>query len=281
MGAGAGYNLILSDCESVNTVNAINITDIDLEKSDGWCSVRVKGDLCTLDATVSSDSYYYGSGDIENVEVVITEAVLDLGIGNGYNEDILTPEAVEKYEEQFDTDINSLWKELIDVMTIDDVDINYIKNELADGRNFNGSGNLGSGWIHQTFDGTFTLDAMDDRSGYNLIVEATGFIVWDAVTEFIDKAVQGDNVEYTVFWNGDIFETYNTLEEAKAALKKELDDTIAKGDVDSIDFPECQIESSYYYLRNGGESTYEYESDFDNSEIEYSADADPDYEEYV
>ena len=280
MGAGAGYSITLKDCE-LTSISDISRKDITLEKSGGYCSATVKFNA-KLDATVSAESYYDGTGDIENVEVEVTSATLDLGIGNGYNGEILTPEAVEKYEAQFDTDIDSLWKELIEVLTVDDLDISYIKDELSNGSNYEGeSDTLSAGWVHSTFDGEFELDDIDSRSGYNTIENATCRIVWDAVIDYIDKAVTGDNEEYTVFYNDDIADTYDTLDEAIKALKGMIDDEIAKGNADSIIFDECTVERSYYYLRNGGKDTYEYESDWDYSEVEYAADSDDDYAEYV
>ena len=280
MGAGAGYSITLKDCE-LTSISDISRKDITLEKSGGYCSATVKFNA-KLDATVNAESYYDGTGDIENVEVEVTSATLDLGIGNGYNGEILTPEAVEKYEAQFDTDIDSLWKELIEVLTVDDLDISYIKDELSNGSNYEGeSDTLSAGWVHSTFDGEFELDDIDSRSGYNTIENATCRIVWGAVIDYIDKAVTGDNEEYTVFYNDDIADTYDTLDEAIKALKGMIDDEISKGNADSIIFDECTVERSYYYLRNGGKDTYEYESDWDYSEVEYAADSDDDYAEYV
>ena len=280
MGAGAGYSITLKDCE-LTSISDISRKDITLEKSGGYCSATVKFNA-KLDATVNAESYYDGTGDIENVEVEVTSATLDLGIGNGYNGEILTPEAVEKYEAQFDTDIDSLWKELIEVLTVDDLDISYIKDELSNGSNYEGeSDTLSAGGVHSTFDGEFELDDIDSRSGYNTIENATCRIVWGAVIDYIDKAVTGDNEEYTVFYNDDIADTYDTLDEAIKALKGMIDDEISKGNADSIIFDECTVERSYYYLRNGGKDTYEYESDWDYSEVEYAADSDDDYAEYV
>lgn len=280
MGAGAGYSITLSECE-LTSISEISRKDITLEKSEGYCSATVKFNA-KLDATVNAESYYHGTGDIENVEVEVTSATLDLGFGEGYNGDILTPEAIEKYEAQFDDDIESLWKELIEVLTVDDLDISYIKSELSDGRNYEGESDiLSAGWTHSTFDGEFELDDIDSRSGYNNVENATCRIVWDAVIDYIDKAVTGDNEEYTVFYNDDIADTYNTLDEAIKALKGMIDDEIAKGNADSIIFDECTVERSYYYLRNGGKDTYEYEFDWDYSEVEYAADSDDDYVEYV
>ena len=298
MGAGAGYTLELKDCSDVILGDAINGKDLTLEKEGGSCAVIIKGDVCQLTSTVNAASDYYGTDDIKNVAIKITEVVLDLGIGNGYNQEILTEEAVEKYEKQFCNkkefcdeedfqyeegphDINDLWKELIEVLTIEDIDKNYIKSELSEASNYAGSGNLGGGWVHSTFDGNFELDRINSRSGYNSIDKITGQVVSQMVIDFIDQAVTGDNVEYDVYFNGDGLDGYDELDKAIEALKEYINKEIADGNVEDINFSECTVER-YYYLRNGSEDNWEYETDFDvDNYVEYTADSDPDYEQYV
>jgi hypothetical protein len=273
MGAGAGYSITVSNCV-VNKIADISPMDISLSGSNGWITATIKTDI-KITATLNAEAYYDGSGNIDNVDLTITSVNLNLGFGNGYNAEILTAEAIDKYEEQFDADIESLWKELTEVVTADDIDLSYIKSELSDGRNYNGeSETLSWGWVHATFSGEFTLDDVDGRSGYNNVESATMHIMWDAVTEFIDAAVTGDNVEYTVFVDNDIIDTFDTEEKAIQAAKDAIESDIKSFGIDNVDFEAYTVERSYYYLNDGGESTYEYETDFDNSEVVWTADAD-------
>ena len=171
---------------------------------------------------------------------------------------------------------------MIEVLTIEDIDKNYIKSELSEASNYTGSGNLGGGWVHSTFDGNFELDRINSRSGYNSIDKITGQVVSQMVIDFIDQAVTGDNVEYDVYFNGDGLDGYDELDKAIEALKEYINKEIADGNVEDINFSECTVERYYYYLRNGSEDNWEYETDFDvDNYVEYTADSDPDYEQYV
>ena len=102
------------------------------------------------------------------------------------------------------------------------------------------------------------------------------------VIDFIDKAVTGDNVEYDVYFNGDVLDGYDELDKAIEALKEYINKEIADGKAEDINFSECTVERYPYYLRNGSEDYWEYETDFDVDDfVEYTADSDPDYEQYV
>lgn len=276
---GAGYTIEVSDCNFESMAN-ISAQDITLEKEGGYCSANIKCDI-KLNVTLSGGSYYDSIGNIENVALTVTDVKFDLNFGNGINSEILTDVAVEKYENQFDTDIEDLWKELIDVVEVEDIDLEYIMDSLSYGQYYTGNASLGGGWIGSTFTGEFTVEEIDSRSGYNDIESYTAFIPSEMVVDFIDKAKYGDNVQYTVYESDGVYDSYATEEEAITALKDYLDSIIAKGEADSIDFYDCYVERSYYYLVDGREDTYEYEDDYDNAEMVYAADGDPDYEEYV
>jgi len=274
MGAGAGYKINVEDCELTSMAEIVPQDIVSLDRDGGYCSVMVKCDI-KLNATLTGGSYYDSIGNIKEVALTVTEVKLSLDFGSGINAEILTADATEKFENQFDTDIESLWKELIDVVEIEDLDMNYIKDKLDYGKYYEGSASLGGGWIGSTFDGEFEVTDVNSSSGYNDIESYTAFIPDDDVIDFIDKAKYGDNVEYTAFYNGDILDAYNELDEAITALKEEILEDVA-----AADLTECYVERSYYYLRNASVDNYEYEHDWDYSEVEYSADSDPEFEEF-
>ena len=264
MGAGAGYTIEVSDAKVVSSVDVSTFT---LEKDGGYCTATVPCDV-KLSATLSGGSYYDGIGEIANVALTVTSVVIALEFGNGFNDDLLTPEAIDKYERQFGEDINSLWRELVDVVEPSDININFIREEMSYGINYNGEARLGGGWVGSTFDGIFTAE-LDGRGGSNELLSADMLVDEDFVIDFIDKAKYGDNLEYTVFYNDDIMDSYSEKDEAIAALKKEIISDIENADLDG-----CYVEENRYYLRDGGADTYEYETDWDYSEVVYNADAD-------
>lgn len=71
-------------------------------------------------------------------------------------------------------------------------------------------------------------------------------------------------LSYLALFNGDIFDVYDTYDEAVADLKSEIDYEIADGGVDNIDFGECWVETND-----------------DAAEVVYIADGDDDYDQYV
>lgn len=268
MGAGAGYTIEVNDAKVVSSVDVSTFT---LEKDGGYCTATVSCDV-KLSATLSGGSYYDGIGEIANVALTVSSVVIALSFGNGFNDDLLTPEAVAKYEGQFGEDINSLWRELVDVVEPSDININFIREEMSYGINYNGEARLGGGWVGSTFDGTFTAE-LDGRDGSNELLSAAMSVDEDFVIDFIDKAKYGDNLEYTVFYNDDIMDSYSEKDEAIAALKEEI-----FSDIENADPYGCYVEENRYYLRDGGVDTYEYETDWDYSEVVYSADADIDFD---
>lgn len=270
MGAGAGCTIEVKDC-SVIDVGSISLQTADIY-TDSWnCTLRLDCNV-KVSGTVNISSYDYGSGDVEEVAFTVKSVSMDLGIGNGYNHEILTDEAIDRFEEQFDGDIEDIWEKFLPELTVDDLEIGYIMDQLSSGYNYAGSGAFGSGWVGVTFDGEFEIDDVDSHSGYNQIEEYTASIDEDFVIDYLDKAKYGDNIEYTAFYNGDILDSYNDLDEAIDALKSEI-----LKDISAADLPECYVERHFYYLNNGSVDNYEYASDWD-FEVEYCADSDSDFD---
>lgn len=270
MGAGAGCDIEIKDC-NVNSVGEINLQNATLEVDKWYVTITFDCDI-KMDGTVRVSSYYHSTGDIEEVALTVNNISLALDFGNGNDDRILTPEAVDRFESQFDGDINSLWEDFIPILTVNDIDPNYLKDELRYGNNYDGTGSFGGGWVGSTFSGQMEIDDVDSHSGYNPISGYACSVDDEFVIDYIDKAKYGYNIEYTAFYNGEIFETYNELDEAIDALRKEI-----LADPTDADLYDCYVESSYYYLRNGSVDGYEYESDFDYAQVEYRADSDPDY----
>ena len=229
MGAGAGYTIEVKDARIVGD---IQINSFDVEESGNW-QITTVSCVVPIVGSVQGSSYMYGFGWIEDVAMTVNSIVI-----NFYKS--------EEYP------------------TVTEADILEVLNNS---RNYNGSGSYGGGWSHVKFGGDLEISP---EGGYpDDVSEVSMQIDEEFVIDFIDVAVQGDNIEYTAFYNDEIFETYSTLEEAIDALKQEISE-----DIGAADPSRCYVESNYYYLTNGGVDTFEYESDWDYSQVEYTAEDD-------
>lgn len=84
------------------------------------------------------------------------------------------------------------------------------------------------------------------------------------------------DVDYCIYF-GDIYDFDSDLDTQIAKLKALIDDKIAEGKADDIDFAECQVTRVPLFVDEDGNTDY----DWDNEEVEYCADADDDYAAYV
>lgn len=91
-----------------------------------------------------------------------------------------------------------------------------------------------------------------------------------------DTAGWTKDVDYCIYF-GDIYDFDSDLNTQIAKLKALIDDKIAEGKADDIDFAECQVTSVPLFVDEDGHTDY----DWDNEEVEYCADADDDYAAYV
>lgn len=267
MGAGAGCTITLSNTR-VNQVSDVSLADAILDVREYGASITLDCNV-GIEGTINIASYYDGSGDVAEVSMTVTSVSLDLGIGNGYDEDILTAEAADRFEEQFGGNINDIWEDFLPELTVEDIDPAYIKDQLQKEAFFDGEGRFGGGWVGTTFKGDFEISDVDGHNGYNPVTSFGARVNEDFVIDYLDKAKYGDNVEYTAFYNGDILDTYNSEEEAIDALKQEI-----SANVSAANPYDCYVERTYYYLTNGSVGNYEYESDFDNAELVYNAEND-------
>ena len=229
MGAGAGYTI---ETKNVRIDGDITINSFNINEVGDWQVTTVS---CTVPivGSVRGSSYNYGFGAIEDVAMTVNRIII-----NFYK------------SEEFPT--------------VTEADIMEVLRNRA---NYEGKCVYGGGWSHVKFEGDLEIstnsDYSDDVEGILIQIDE------DFVIDFIDVAVQGENIEYTAFYNDEVFETYNTLEEAINALKQEISE-----DVGAADPSRCYVESSYYYLINGGVNTFEYENDWDYSQVEYNAEDD-------
>ncbi len=267
MGAGAGCTIEISNSK-VMSVADVSLQDATLETGDYSATLTLNCKVF-INGTINMSSYYYGSGDVEEVAMTVDSVSLDLGFGNGYNRDILTVDATEHFETMFDGDIDSIWEDVLPILTVDDIDPEYVKDLLQKEAFFDGEGRFGGGWIGVTFEGDFEIDDVNSHNGYNPVGSFAAHITEGFVIDYLDKAKYGDNLEYTAYYNGDILDTYNTEKEAIAALKQEITEDIANADLS-----DCYVERTYYILTNGSTDRYEYETDFDSAEVVYTAESD-------
>lgn len=251
MGAGAGYTVEIKDSEVKSVdVGSISIDELVIDKTGPltWLIAKVSCDVDVV-GDIKAESYYYGCDWISEVPFKVVHAEVDLGIGEGYNSEILRPEAVARFENQFDTDIEQLYKEIIPLITPDDIDYSYIADQLKSGGFYDGSGIVGGGYIHSTFDGEVELNSIDDHNGYNRIISADVVIQNKQVVEFIDLAVRGDNVQYVAFEDMDILDNFATEEDAIDFLKGYIRDELANyDDFDDFDFSAYTVQEDFYYM---------------------------------
>ena len=281
MGAGAGYDVTISNG---SIEGDIEVKSFEIEEKNSYdVTVRIKCDV-KIEADVHAESYYYGTGDIKDVDLVFTEISMPLGIGNGYNGDILTEDAIERMVEEYRgkenwysrvaEDIDDLDPDWIaSSIDADDIDPLYIQDLIKDIR-WSGTAKLGGGWAHSTFTGD--IEDLDIENSYDEGV-ANLYVVEKFVTDYIDKAVTGDNRVYTPRFNGEPLDGFEDSDEAIEYLKDYIDKFIAEGKVDDIDWSDCYVDMEYEILTSG-----KGDWDFDDYyETVYKAEYDADYDEYV
>lgn len=240
MGAGAGYTI---ETSNVRLNGDVKIYSFDVTQDGGWLVASVDCMLPII-GSIKANSYMYGCDWVEDVAMYVKHISINF---------LKSVEYSEVTEE-------------------------LIKEVLTNTANYDGSGLYGGGWIHSKFDGEFELTTFPNSYSDD-INSVTIFIDNDLITEFIDLAVLGDNIEYSVFYNDDIIEVFSDESEAIAYLKQEINYAIDEGDVDSIRWDECYVEYRYWYYLNGeGESDVDYATD---DAIVYTADGDDDYAAYI
>lgn len=208
MGAGAGYTL---QVKNVQITGDIQIISFGKSKEEDFSVFHydVIGVECIVPITgsIKADSYMYGCNWIKAVPMTITG--LNILVDRG--EDITEAE---------------------------------ISDILRNPANYAGEGTFGGGWSHSTFDGVFNINPKGDYT--DDVEDVTLSIGNQNLINFIDLAVQGENKEYDVIFNGDDLEGYETQDEAIDALDAMIYDEITANGIDSVDFSSCYVEELYW-----------------------------------
>lgn len=93
----------------------------------------------------------------------------------------------------------------------------------------------------------------------------------------INASTDISDIDYCIYYNGDVYDFDNNLDGQIDKLKKMIDKDIAVGNIKMVDLAECQVTSVPLFIDKDGNTDY----DWDNEEVEYCADADDDYAQYV
>ena len=257
-GAGAGYT-IEWELERIGAVNSFTVTDV--SKVDKYGNVTIKAD-CDVDLVVtikSALSYMYGmTTPIENVPAKMYRVELDLNIYDDYtivdnagNEKLLlNPDDYESGVDDpaFIAEVDNALYQINEMQasTLLEYDTNW-----QDG----GGYSYGGGYSHSTWDGTILSD---DEYHYAFIQ-----VTDEAVIEYIDKAVQGENnySTYEVFVDDNSTGySYDTEEEAIAEAKSYIDSGNYTGDI-----------ANTYVERQDWFEFYDGDTDLESSEIVWNA----------
>lgn len=267
MGAGAGYT-IKFDIGAVggtgDVAKGINSIDYAFDGSYGMLIIDGRIDCY---GKVYGSSYYYGSGWIENVAVVATHIEMDVS----WAWDLLTDACVDRIEAQFGDSINNIdFSDYGETLTTDDFDLTEVAATLDGYLSFEEESKvIGGGWTHSTFGGDAEVETNDL---YKVILEIPN----KEVVSYLDEAIRGDNETFEVVFDGNPGDVYDTLDEAIASLKAEIDST---PDIDTIDLDDCYVDSMYYMMTIADPMEFDY--DYDNNYVHYRASEDPDYQEYL
>lgn len=257
-GAGAGYT-IEWELERIGAVNSFTVSDV--SKVDKYGNVTIKAD-CDVDLVVtikSALSYMYGmTTPIENVSAKMYRVELDLNIYDDYtivdnagNEKLLlNPDDYEGGVDDpaFIAEVDNALYQINEMQasTLLEYDTNW-----QDG----GGYSYGGGYSHSTWDGTILSD---DEYHYAFIQ-----VTDESVIEYVDKAVQGENIysTYEVFVDGDATGyAYDTEEEAIAEAKEYIESGNYEGDI-----------ANTYVERQDWFEFYDGDADLENAEIVWNA----------
>lgn len=266
MGAGAGYT-IKFDIGAVGGYGdtAKQITSI--EYRDGMLAIDGRIECF---GKVAGESYYHGSGWIDNVDVVATHIEMDVS----WAWDLLTSECVNRIETQFDSDINAIdFDDYKATLTSEDFDFGEVAAKVSDYLTLNEESKvLGWGWSHSTFTGVAEVETYDL---YSVELEITD----EAVVDYLDRAITGDNTMYEVFIEGGGEESFEDQQDAIDFLKGYLDAAIESGDIYDMDLSSCYVDEYRDILVSA--NPMEWDMDSDNLYTVYDASDDPDYQEYL
>lgn len=241
MGAGAGYTITTNN---ISLDGNVTINSFDVKAENDWLTTTVDCNV-PLIGEVKAASYNYGCDYVKDVHMIATKMIINFLKSTEY------PEVTE----------------------------DMIREVLENTTNYEGEALYGGGWIHSTFDGEFTLTDWLHYSYADDINSVTMIIPDTYVKEYLDRAVTGDNISYTVIYNGEIYEGFSDEDDAIRTLKDLIDEAIKISGPESVDFSDSYVEWAYDILLNeDGETDVDFPY---GNNVVYTADGDEDYEEYV
>lgn len=299
-GPGAGYTI---HAEDISYVSGKNIKVESISSTE----IILTGDFKFKVGTLSAESYYYNTGDISDVDCIANKLSIYLeytNITEYFNfEEALKPNALKRIKNAIfkssakdydwattdDVKFNDLVDEygyqndsiIYNYLTASDFDIKssdfisgvdyLIEDFIADNRD--SSFVYGGGYMHSTYDGQ--IMSIEDNDFADMYIDDSTEKGKQTI-EYIDKAVQGENVsvEYEVYIDNDFKDGfYNDDDEDEDAENKAIvyaKDYIEHNEVQNID--DCYVKRvEWLELFDGTD----YDTDMQDSEIVWNG-----YEEY-
>lgn len=256
-GPGAGYTITVGDYDVVSiddfVVDSIELTLYGGLLIKGKCKGKV------IANQLIAESYMYSTEELDNISAEFDwfEYEPDSRFMSEFikNENELKRRIFDKYknEDYYDTvddvSIDEFFAdEIFDLLTVDILDIDAIKNMLKyDIENDSSSMVYGGGYVHSTYNGQ--LVETDDSSFNNIYLICNLHIApneiyqWCAPIEYIDMAVTGENISTTYdIWdsedNSDIMESYDSTE---YSLEDIVDKAIKFANDNNIDIEDLYI----------------------------------------
>ena len=282
-GSGAGY---IVEAKDISYVSCKNI------KVEGVSSAELilTGDFKFKVGTLSAESCYYNTGDISDVDCVASKIVFDIEYIDmtGYYdfEKMLKPSALNRvkqdlynaYADDYDSvddvdfekfDLDDLNISVDDFNTKNSEFIDMVEDLIASQDNtFDFV--YGGGYSHFTYDGQ--IMSIEDNDFADMYIDDSTE-KGKRTIEYIDKAVQGDNISvvYEVYIDNDLkVEFYNDDEVAENKAIAYAKDYIEHNEVQNID--DCYVQRvEFIDLFNGTD----WDIDIHDSEIVWNG-----YEEY-
>ena len=296
-GPGAGYTI---HAEDISYVSGKNIKVESISSTE----LILTGDFKFKVGTLSAESYYYNTGDISNVNCIANKLNIDIEytiITSYFFEKALKPDALKRIKnaifknsaKDYDwvTANDVKFDDLIDVysyhndsiiynyLTASDFDIKssdfisgvayLIDDFVAD--NGDSSFVYGGGYFHSTYDGQ--IMSIEDNDFADMYIDDSTEKGKQTI-EYIDKAVQGENVSvnYEVYIDNDYIDSfYNEDDEvAENEAITYAKDYIEHNEVQDV--ADCYVQRvEWLELFNGTD----YDTDIQDSEIVWNG-----YDEY-
>lgn len=283
-GPGAGYTIHAED------ISYVSGKDVKVE-SVSSTELILTGDFKFEVGTLSAESYYYDTGDISDVDCVASKIVFDIkyiDMTRYYDfEKMLKPSALNRvkqdlyntYADDYDSVDDVDFEEFdLDDLNISADDFNTKNSEFIDMvQDLTASQDdtfgfvYGAGYIHSTYDGQ--IMSIEDNDFADMYIDDSTEKGKQTI-EYIDKAVQGENVSvnYEVYIDNDYINSfYNEDDEvAENEAITYAKDYIEHNEVQDV--ADCYVQRvEWLELFNGTD----YDTDIQDSEIVWNG-----YDEY-